>query len=123
MTSRKKTVPKRLVPDRLTLEELLRFIEEYDRFFRRRYRASRKQRVLSRTVKLAEEVGELASAILASLGDQRDAKLKRFRHHQLADEAADVMITLFVLLDALGVDVRDGLRRKMAKIKERVKQW
>ena len=123
MSIKKRIAPKRSAPNELSLGELLRFIKEYDRFYRRHYRSSEKQRILARMVKLAEEMGELASAVLASLGDQRDVKLKRFRRHQVVDEAADVVITLLALLDVLGVDVRDGLARKMAKIKQRVKEW
>jgi NTP pyrophosphatase (non-canonical NTP hydrolase) len=109
--------------NKLSFEELLSFIETYDAYFKRRHRASRNYRILGRMTKLAEETGELASAVLASLGHQRSVKLRRFLDHHLAEEVADVIITVMVLADTLGVDVREALRKKMTKIKQRVRGW
>jgi NTP pyrophosphatase (non-canonical NTP hydrolase) len=111
------------VRSKLAFDELLSFIHEYDRFFRRRYRTSKTHRALARTVKLSEEVGELAAAVLASLGDQRSAKLKKFSDHHLADEIADVIITVLVLADAFNIDAREPLKKKMTKITQRVAKW
>lgn len=108
----------------LTFDELLRFVHQHDRFFRRRYPGhSRERRVLGRTVKLSEEVGELASAVLSSLGAQRTAKLLKHRDDHVGEEMADVIITTLVIAEVFGIDVREPLSKKIAKIKERVKNW
>jgi NTP pyrophosphatase (non-canonical NTP hydrolase) len=107
----------------LSFAELRVFIAEFDRFFRRKYRSSNKERTLALSVKLAEETGEFCAVVLSALGQQRADKLKKFKVAHVADEAADVIITLFVLTEILGADISAGLRRKMKKIERRIATW
>lgn len=62
----------------MTLEDLQSFIDEQDILFRSAKSASQseKERILARTVKISEELGELCDEVLASMGDQRTGKLE-----------------------------------------------
>lgn len=78
-----------------------------------------KERVLSRTVKISEEFGELCDEVLAFDGDQRKEKLDEKGKDSLSCEFADVLITLFLLAKSMNVDVLNGVEKKMGKIKSR----
>lgn len=77
------------------------------------------RRVLARTVKLAEEVGELSEAILSYTNDQRAEKLEDFDKSQLEAEIADVIITALVIARATKTDVNAAISTKLKKIQER----
>lgn len=104
----------------LTLKELLVFIRLENQRLQQTYKTGRdfEKSVLGRTVKLSEEVGELASEVLASLSLQRKEKLQE---HELkfGEEVADVLITTLLLAERMGVDVETALREKMEKINKR----
>ena len=57
----------------MTFEKFQKFIDDQDALFRSVKNASQteRERILSRTVKISEEFGELCDEVLASLGDQR----------------------------------------------------
>lgn len=79
------------------------------------------KRILSRTVKITEELGELCNEVMASLGDQRQDKVNAHSHEKLEEEFADVLITVFSLAKAMNVDIPRGLEKKMKKIEQRFK--
>ena len=106
----------------MTIEEFQKFIDEQDAFFRSLSKSAgqtEKERVLSRTVKISEEFGELCDEVLASMGDQRTGKMDGRGAESLADEFADVVITTFLLAKSMDVDVMEALGRKTKKLREK----
>lgn len=79
------------------------------------------KRALARTVKLGEESGELAEAVLAWCSFQRNEKMKK-KAMNLSDEIADVIITALLIAKTTGIDSERALCEKIAIIKERFKE-
>lgn len=75
--------------------------------------------ILTKTVKLNEEVGELCNDILSVLKLQRKAKLDKFNKANIYQEFADVIITTIQLASAAGVDVERAVEDKLKKIEEK----
>lgn len=75
--------------------------------------------ILTKTVKLNEEVGELCNDILSILKLQRRSKLEHFDKRNMYEEFADVIITAMQLAIAAGVDVERAVGDKLKKIEER----
>lgn len=104
----------------MTFKDLLKFIElEHKRLKDSFSIEDNEKRILARTVKLQEEMGELCEEILKNLSLQRKEKLKS--KGKLNEEFADVLITLLLLAKAVDVDVEDALEKKIRKIKKRNK--
>ncbi|MCR4276154.1 MAG: hypothetical protein NUV90_02090 [Candidatus Parcubacteria bacterium] len=103
----------------MTIEDFQKFINEQDALFRttKQLGYSERERILARTVKLSEELGELSDEVLAALGDQRTGKMDERSVEGLADEFADVVIVTFLLAKSMDVDVMQALGRKVEKIK------
>lgn len=103
----------------MKIEDFQKFIDDQDALFRSVKNASQteRERILSRTVKISEEFGELCDEVLASLGDQRTGKMEGRGTEDLADEFADVVITTFLLAKTMNVDVMEALGHKIEKIK------
>jgi len=81
--------------------------------------SQREKEILTKTVKLNEEVGELCNDILSILKLQRRAKLDKFDRRDMYEEFADVIITAMQLAIAAGVDVERAVGDKLKKIEER----
>jgi len=79
----------------------------------------REKRILARTVKLNEEVGELCEQVLSYNSMQRKVKVDTHNKESLADELADVVITTFLLAKAMDMDMNKALDKKIDKIKKR----
>ena len=75
--------------------------------------------ILTKTVKLNEEVGELCNDILSVLKLQRKSKLDRFEKKNFYEEFADVIITTIQLANAANVDIERAIGDKMKKIEKR----
>ena len=108
----------------MNFKELLRFIKLESKRLVKKYGQglSSREIVLSRTVKLNEEVGELCAEILALDNDQRKEKLSKMKEEDnLPNELADVVITTLLLAEALDVDIKTALRNKIEKINKRYK--
>ena len=106
----------------MNFKELLQFIKsESERLVKKRGQESPlREIVLSRTVKLNEEVGELCAEILALDNDQRKEKLSKMKEEDnLPNELADVVITTLLLAEVLDVDIKTALENKIKKIKKR----
>ena len=82
----------------------------------------REKEILTRTVKLNEEVGELCNDILSILKLQRKAKLERFDKRSIYQEFADVLITLIQLAVSANVDLDRAVRDKLQTISERIEK-
>lgn len=78
--------------------------------------------ILTKTVKLNEEVGELCNDILGILKLQRRAKLEKFDKHNIYQEFADVIITTISLANAARVDIERAVGDKLKTIEEREKK-
>jgi NTP pyrophosphatase (non-canonical NTP hydrolase) len=105
----------------MKIEDFQQFIDDQDALFRRvkDTNQNERERIFARTIKLNEEVGELCSEVLASVGDQRKDKLNNHDEQSLKDEFADVLITTFLLAKVMNVDVMATLDHKIEKIKEK----
>ena len=75
--------------------------------------------ILTKTVKLNEEVGELCNDILSILKLQRRSKLAHFDKRNIYQEFADVIITTIQLATVAGVDIERAIHDKIKKIEER----
>ncbi len=82
------------------------------------YTQSEKE-ILTKTIKLNEEVGELCNDILSVLKLQRKSKLDKFDKRNFYEEFADVVITLIQLASVAGVDIERAITDKLKKIEER----
>ena len=81
--------------------------------------SQQEKEILTKTVKLNEEVGELCNDILSILKLQRRAKLQNFDKRNMYEEFADVIITAMQLAIAAGVDVERAVGDKLKKIEQR----
>lgn len=75
--------------------------------------------ILTMTVKLNEEVGELCNDILSILRVQRKAKLEKFDKRNVYEEFADVILTTLQLASAAKVDIQRAVEDKIKKIEKR----
>jgi NTP pyrophosphatase (non-canonical NTP hydrolase) len=104
----------------MELEEFKAFIgKEHERLNSHYGEIDQEKKILARTVKLAEELGELCSDVLAHTSLQRDEKLQAFGRKDIGEEFADVIITAFLLARAMGIDIEAGIESKMGKIRKR----
>jgi NTP pyrophosphatase (non-canonical NTP hydrolase) len=77
------------------------------------------KRIMARTIKLSEEVGELCDEVLSFNAMQRKDKQKDYDDKNLPDEIADVLIVTLLLAKAMNVNVEDALKSKIEKINKR----
>lgn len=99
----------------MNTDSIQKSIELIDEHFRGEYHnASEYERLLTRAVKLNEEVGELCEAVLHENGEQREEKGKRI---DLGSEVADVIICTLMLAQMKRIDVWKEVETKLGKIK------
>lgn len=105
----------------MDLQTLLQFIKKEDERLVKYYGGypDRQKRILARTVKLSEELGELCNAVLAYNKMQRKEKMETHDGENLSEEFADVIITALLLAEAMDVDIKRALELKMEKINKR----
>ena len=108
----------------MDLKELLKFIATEDGRLKKYYGSypDQEKRILARTVKVSEELGELCNEILAFNALQRKDKLENYDGENLSEEFADVLITVLLLAKATGVDIEKALEKKIEKINLRYKK-
>lgn len=70
-------------------------------------------------LKITEEVGELAEALLALKALQREGKFEK--KMDIGSEFADVILTTFILAGNLNINLEEELKKKMEKIEKRYK--
>lgn len=75
--------------------------------------------ILTKTIKLNEEVGELCNDILSILKLQRKSKLDKFDKRNIYEEFADVIITAIQLANSANVDIERAINDKLKKIEAR----
>ena len=105
----------------MKLKELLKFIEIENERLKKYYGgySDQEKRILARTVKLTEELGELCDEILAHNSMQRKQKLDNYNKDNLPEEFADIIITTLLLAKAMNVDIEKALKRKIEKVNKR----
>jgi len=100
------------------LQEKIKLLNEKQRPHYKLYSQTEKE-ILTKTVKLNEEVGELCNDILSILKLQRKAKLQKFDKRNIYQEFADVIITTIQLAQVAGVDINRAVGDKLKKIEEK----
>ncbi|MBI2459286.1 MAG: hypothetical protein HYV53_01900 [Parcubacteria group bacterium] len=104
----------------MQFKDLLKFIEIEDERLKKYYGYDdQAKRILARTVKLTEELGELCDEVLAYNSLQRKQKLDNHDKKNLPEEFADVIITALLLAKAMKVDIEKALEKKIEKINQR----
>jgi len=105
----------------MELKDLLKFIEIEDERLKKYYGGydDQEKRILARTVKLTEELGELCDEVLAYNSLQRKQKLDNHDKENLPEEFADVIITALLLAKAMNVDIEKALEKKVEKVNKR----
>lgn len=101
-----------------SLQEKIHLLNEKTRPYYKLYTQQEKE-ILTKTVKLNEEVGELCNDVLSVLQLQRKAKLDKFDKRNIYQEFADVIITTIQLAEVAGVDIERAVHDKLIKIEER----
>lgn len=105
----------------MKLEDLIEFIKKEDKRIKERcgnYEDNEK-RILARTVKITEELGELCDEVLGFADMQRPEKAGKYDDSNLSEEFADVLITTLLLAETMEVDIEKALKQKMEKIDKR----
>lgn len=104
----------------MTIQQL---VDEYDKiadFLNEKWPLKNTdQKVFARTMKIVEELGELADEILTSMNLQRNSKIERFSRENLEDEFADVLGSLLLLGKELNIDIEEVIKKKIQFTKER----
>jgi len=105
----------------MEFNDLKKFIKIEDKRLRGRFGnyKDEEKRILARTVKLGEEFGELCDEVLGYNSFQRQEKLDNRDAENLGEEFADVMITILLLAEVMGIDVEKSLESKINKINKR----
>jgi NTP pyrophosphatase (non-canonical NTP hydrolase) len=107
----------------MQLKELKEFIQKEDQRLREYFGSypDEEKRILARTVKLTEELGELCDEVLSYNSMQRQDKLDKHDAANLPEEFADVVITTLLLAEIMKVDIEKALEQKIEKINKRYK--
>lgn len=100
------------------LQEKIKVLNQKTKPHYKLYSQTEKE-ILTKTVKLNEEVGELCNDVLSILQLQRKAKLEKFDRRNIYQEFADVIITTIQLAATAGVDVERAIGDKLKKIEEK----
>lgn len=104
----------------MTIQDLTREYQKIGTFLNERWPIKdQEQRVFARTMKIVEELGELADEILTSMNLQRDSKIAKFSRQNIEDEFADVFGSLILLAEELNIDVEEVMKRKIEFTRER----
>lgn len=104
----------------MTIDTLVAEYQKISDFLNKRWPLkNHDQRVFARTMKIVEELGELADEILTSMNLQRDSKIEKFSKENIEDEFADVLASLILLSNELGIDVEAVMKKKIKFTRDR----
>ena len=101
-----------------TLQQKINELSDKSRPHYKLYSQEEKE-ILTKTIKLNEEVGELCNDVLSVLRLQRKSKLDKFDKRHIYQEFADVIITTMQLAALAHVDMERALKDKLTTIEER----
>lgn len=100
----------------MSIENIQKSINDIDAHFHKKFsNSSEYERLLSRTVKLSEEVGELCEAVLNEGNEQRAEKSEI----DFEGEVADVIICTLMIAKTKEIEVWSEVQKKLEKIKTR----
>jgi len=101
-----------------TIRNLQKALKQHELELRIKFHSLTKKEkdILARTVKLQEEVGELANDILSILSLQRKSKLAEFEKTNMYEEFADVILSVIMLANSVGVDMERAINHKYQKL-------
>ncbi|MEE9525434.1 MAG: MazG nucleotide pyrophosphohydrolase domain-containing protein [Candidatus Woesearchaeota archaeon] len=103
----------------MEFDELFKFVKEEHKRLMEFYGFEDKEHITYPMVlKVMEELGELSEAILHSKSLQRNEKLNS-KKVKLEEEFVDVLLTTLLLAENFDIDIRNELRKKIEKIKNR----
>lgn len=104
----------------MTLKQLTNEYRAISRFLNQRWPLKTgDQRVFARTMKIVEELGELADEILTSMNLQRNSKVANFSKQNMKDEFADVLASLILLAIELDIDLDQVMKKKIEYTRDR----
>ncbi|MFZ5437472.1 MAG: MazG-like family protein [Patescibacteria group bacterium] len=104
----------------LTIKQLVQDYQEVGNFLNTRWPLKDKnQQIFARTMKIVEELGELADEILTSMNLARDTKIANFSRENMEDEFADVLASLILLANELDIDVEQVMKKKLKFTRDR----
>ncbi len=104
----------------MTLAQLVDQYKEIHTFLNKNWPLNSKmKRAFARTMKIVEELGELADELLTSMSLQRRSKIAKFSRENLEDEYADVLGSLILLGIELDIDIEKVIKRKITYTKKR----
>jgi len=104
----------------MTIQNLTEQYQEISNFLNTHWPLKDKdQRVFARTMKIVEELGELADEILTSMNLQRKSKIAKFSRENVQDEFADVLASLVLLAIELDIDIEAVIQKKINFTKKR----
>jgi len=104
----------------MTIQNLTDQYQEIGKFLNAKWPLKDKdQRIFARTMKIVEELGELADEILTSMNLQRDSKIAKFSKENVEDEFADVLASLILLGIELDIDIEKVIQRKIDYTRKR----
>jgi len=104
----------------MTIKQLTNQYQEISDFLNKKWPLKNKDhRVFARTMKIVEELGELADDILTSMNLQRESKVAKFSRESLEDEFADVLGSLILLAIEMDINVEKAIQKKINFTKER----
>ncbi|MEX0896068.1 MAG: dUTP diphosphatase [Patescibacteria group bacterium] len=106
----------------MTVQELIQQYQEIANTLNKTWPLDKQQRVFARTLKLTEEMGELADEILTSMKLQRNSKVSNFTQEKLEDEFADVFACVVLMGIELDIDVVKVMERKIASTRLRLEE-
>lgn len=105
----------------LTLQELIGQYRQIASLIKEKWPIeNHEKRVLARTLKMMEELGELSDAILSSMQLQRASKVSQFEPVHLDDEFADVLGCIILLGIELDINIEEVMRRKIQFTQDRL---
>jgi NTP pyrophosphatase (non-canonical NTP hydrolase) len=104
----------------MDIKELKSIIEQYATCLEKKFGKyeDKEKLILSSTVKLSEELGELCDEVLKYNSRQRKEKYVEGENN-LADEFADVILATFMLAKDMDIDLELALKNKIKKLNER----
>jgi len=102
----------------LSLKDLQKALKSRELKLRIKFHSLTKKEkdILSRMVKLQEEVGELSNDVLSILSLQRKSKLDEFEKSNMYEEFADVVLSVIMLANSVGVDIERAVKNKYQKL-------
>lgn len=105
----------------MTISDLQTLMKEFSQMLDNKYGAncSKTEAVLSSTVKLSEEVGELSEQVMLWRWRQRGEK-GTYNLDDAGKEIADVIISTMMIAYELDIDVQQALESKIVSIRKKL---